>query len=497
MRHRSQASPAIVRTVQPRVEPPHVIDPELRLHRASNGLLESHPELSAGAALWNWQKFAFIAVAVALLAGTVVLPRQTLAMLLAILALPFLCVVSLRAVALWTLATTPAASRDLSLQIDPLLPRYTVLAPLFREANVVPALIAALEAIDYPPDRLEIFLILEGIDHETRAAVAASLLPAHMSVVVVPDGTPRTKPRALNYAMQAATGDYIVVYDAEDIPDPGQLRAALAMLNDPRRRIGCVQARLDIYNPMDSLLTRQFTIEYAALFDALLPALERLDLPVPLGGTSNHFPRAVLENIGGWDPYNVTEDADLGIRLARAGYAVRILDSSTGEEAPQKFLAWRNQRTRWLKGWMQTYLVHMREPGRLWRELGGRRFAGLQVLMGGLILSALMHPWFYVFAAADLWHGFDFTAGNNLWGQGLWWLGVINLIAGYLTAVALGAYSVARRRKFGLAMHSVLMPFYWLAISFAAYRALWQLVKAPYLWEKTEHTARLVGASTK
>ena len=297
-----------------------------------------------------------------------------------------------------------------------------------------------------------------------------------MSAVVVPDGVPRTKPRALNYALQAATGDYVVVYDAEDVPEPGQLRAALAMLGDRRHRIGCVQARLSIYNPDESLITRQFTIEYAALFDALLPALERLDLPVPLGGTSNHFPRAVLDRVGGWDPYNVTEDADLGIRLARAGYAVRMLDSSTGEEAPPDSAPGAiSARAGSRAGCRPTSCTcaSRRGCGASW----GPGFIGLQVLMGGLILSALVHPWFYVLLAADLWHGFGFASGASLWGQGLWWLGVVNLVAGYVTAVALGAIAVARRGKFGLALHAVLMPVYWLAISLAAYRALWQLAR--------------------
>lgn len=204
-----------------------------------------------------------------------------------------------------------------------------------------------------------------------------------------------------------------------------------------------------------------------------------------------HFPRAVLDAVGGWDPYNVTEDADLGIRLARAGLRVGVLPSTTWEEAPPTFGIWKGQRTRWLKGWMQTYLVHMREPGRLWRELGAKRFIGFQVLMGGLILSTLVHPWFYALLAFDLWHGKLLGIPDSMPGQTLLWIGVINLIAGYVSAIALGTVAAARRGRRRLAVHAVLMPLYWLAISFAAYRALWQLVSAPYYWEKTEHSARL------
>jgi cellulose synthase/poly-beta-1,6-N-acetylglucosamine synthase-like glycosyltransferase len=215
-----------------------------------------------------------------------------------------------------------------------------------------------------------------------------------------------------------------------------------------------------------------------------------LRLPVPLGGTSNHFPRRVLEEVGGWDPYNVTEDADLGIRLARSGWRVEILHSTTWEEAPETLRTWLGQRKRWLKGWMQTYLVHMREPLRLLDELGLRSFIGLQVLMGGLLLSALVHPWFYALALLDAAYGILAVAGNSLTGQILWWLGLFNLVTGYATGVALGCLAVWRRGRGSLAAHTLLMPVYWLLISYAAYRALWQLVTAPFYWEKTEHRAR-------
>jgi len=208
---------------------------------------------------------------------------------------------------------------------------------------------------------------------------------------------------------------------------------------------------------------------------------------------SPHFPRAALESVGGWDPYNVTEDADLGIRLARNGWHVGVLSSTTWEEAPPTFRIWKGQRTRWLKGWMQTYLVHMRRPRRLWRELGVRRFVGFQVLMGGMILSALVHPWFYLLIAFDLWQGRLLAVPNTVFGQWLLGIGIFNLIVGYVSAIALGTVAAARRGRLGLAAPALLMPAYWLAISYAAYRALWQLVVAPYYWEKTEHAGRRAG----
>ena len=472
-------------------------DPHAALLRASEGLSRSAPEFSAGTPVWLWQKALLGSICLLLFAGAVAAPREMMALLFALLAIPFFFVVILRAVALQTIWNLPDA-----LPVDtgtgPIkdddLPQYSILVPLFREAEVLGDLLASLSRIDYPKSKLEILLIVESIDLVTRNAIASRVLEPNFKVVTVPDGAPRTKPRALNYALEFSRGDYVVVYDAEDCPDPQQIRGALALLRSNAGKIGCVQAQLNIYNPHDSWLTRQFAIEYTALFDCLLPALERLKLPVPLGGTSNHFPRRVLEKAGGWDPYNVTEDADLGIRMSRAGLEVRVLSSTTWEEAPSSFGMWLKQRTRWLKGWMQTYLVHMREPRRLLRELGLAKFLGLQVLMGGLVLSALVHPWFYLLTAVDWASGTGQAMGSAMISHVLWWLGLINMVLGYLTGMALGIAAALRRGWLSLAANAVLMPIYWILISAAAYRAAWQLLTAPYLWEKTDHKARSENA---
>jgi len=334
---------------------------------------------------------------------------------------------------------------------------------------------------------LKIFLILEADDAETQAAARKLALPPNFRLLVVPARGPRTKPKALNYALQIARGDFVVVYDAEDRPQPGQLRNAWEVFRHAPPSLACLQAQLNIYNPGQSWFTRQFTIEYSALFDAILPALETLRLPVPLGGTSNHFPRSLLLTIGAWDPYNVTEDADLGIRIARLGYHTGVLASTTWEEAPPRFSVWLKQRTRWLKGWMQTYLVHTREPRRLNRELGLAAACGFHALMGGLIASALVHPLFYVLLAHHWLSGSLLAPAESTAGAVLWAIAGINLAIGYVVSILVGIVSVLRRRRPGLALHALLMPVYWLLVSAAAYRAIYQLVRAPYLWEKTEH----------
>jgi cellulose synthase/poly-beta-1,6-N-acetylglucosamine synthase-like glycosyltransferase len=461
------------------------------LDTAVNGLRRHRPDLSAGEPTWPWQKAALGVILALGLVMAIAAPDRFVFLLAAVLVLPFFCVVTLRAAALWhTLGRRRGVPQPAGAEMDPArLPRYSLLIPLYDEAAIVADLVDALGAIDYPETALEILLIVEEADQTTRHAIETARRPAPTRVIVVPEGRPRTKPRALNYALHYATGDLVVVYDAEDMPEPSQLRRAAALLSETPG-LGCVQARLNVLNAEETWLTRQFAVEYTAQFDCLLPTLERLSLPVPLGGTSNHFPRAVLDEVGGWDPFNVTEDADLGIRLARLGWTVKVLDSTTWEEAPAVFSIWLKQRTRWLKGWMQTYLVHMRRPRETARDLGLLRFFGLQVLMGGLILSALVHPWFYVLAGLELAIGPLTPPQDDALANAVKVIGLINLVSGYLTGVALGYVAVAGRRRRTLAAWALMMPAYWLLISLAAYRALFQLVSSPYSWEKTRHRPR-------
>ena len=461
--------------------------------RAVDGLRLATPEFSAGTRICSWQILMVVALAGLCLGGLIVAPALSVAALGGLLAIPFLFVVLLRVFALaeglfrrrafTSVSDGPRTGADQ-------LPPYSILVPLYDEAEILPDLIDALRSLDYPAARLEIMLILESVDHATQLAAAALDLPPQFRIVVVPDTNPRTKPKALNYALQLARGDFVVVYDAEDMPEPDQLRRAVARFAGGAKDLACLQARLNIYNPFDNLLTRQFSIEYSALFDALLPAFQRLGIPIPLGGTSNHFPRRVLDGLGGWDPYNVTEDADLGIRLTRAGLRTEILHSTTYEEAPSRLRLWTRQRSRWLKGWMQTYLVHSRQPARLLRDLGLWRCMGLHVLMGGILLSALVHPLFYVVALTHLAFGefLSSPAAGLTWL--LWWIAGVNLALGYVSSMALGALTVIARGQWSLVPHVLAMPLYWLLISFAAYRALWQLATDPYKWEKTAHTRR-------
>jgi glycosyltransferase XagB len=262
------------------------------------------------------------------------------------------------------------------------LPNYTVVVALYREASVVEHLVQAIDAFDYPKSKLDIKLVVEQRDFETLARIVELRLPGRYEIVVAPAGRPQTKPRALNIALSSARGELIVVYDAEDIPAPDQLRLAASRFAVDKG-LDCLQARLAIRNHGESWLSKLFAIEYAILFDVINPGLCALNLPIPLGGSSNHFRVRSLVGVGAWDEWNVTEDADLGIRLARFGYRVKALDSDTSEEAPYEFGNWFRQRMRWQKGWMQTSIVHSRRPVFFWRDLGPRRALAAMTLIVG------------------------------------------------------------------------------------------------------------------
>jgi cellulose synthase/poly-beta-1,6-N-acetylglucosamine synthase-like glycosyltransferase len=310
----------------------------------------------------------------------------------------------------------------------------------------------------------------------------------HVQVLIAPATGPQTKPKALNCALPFARGSFTAVFDAEDRPDPGQLRAALDAFRRSGADVACAQASLCIdNNNNDSWLSRTFAAEYAGQFDVFLPGLAAMRMPLPLGGSSNHFSTAILREVGGWDAWNVTEDADLGFRLARFGYRSVTFDSTTKEEAPIRFKAWLGQRSRWMKGWMQTWGVHMREPRRLWREAGPRGFLTLNIIVGGNVLTALAYPVLVIEFAAYL-----VTAGAGIM-PGCFFAGslaplhIATIAAGFLSTVVIGLMGLRRRGRLRSGWVLALTPFYWGCLSIAAWRALWKLWRDPYRWEKTEH----------
>ncbi|MFP1643241.1 glycosyltransferase [Pontitalea aquivivens] len=364
------------------------------------------------------------------------------------------------------------------------LPIISVMVPLFHERDIATRLIKRLGKLTYPRELLDILLVVEEDDTTTRETLAQANLPRWMRVVSVPRGPIKTKPRALNYALNYCRGSIIGVYDAEDAPDPDQLHIVARRFAETGPEVACLQGILDYYNPRTNWLARCFTIEYAAWFRAMLPGLARLGLVVPLGGTTLFFRRDALEALGGWDAHNVTEDADLGIRLVRHGYRTELIPTVTGEEANCRALPWVKQRSRWLKGYAMTWGVHMRDPVRLWRDLGAWRFLGFQVQFLGGLSQYLLSPilWSFWAIPLGLWHPLQAVLSQ---GQ-LIALGLC-FIAAEVVNITVGLWAVRGRAHRHLIVWVPTLHFYFPLGALAGWKAIYEVVAAPFYWDKTCH----------
>ncbi len=364
-------------------------------------------------------------------------------------------------------------------------PVFSILIPMYKEPEIVAQMTAALKAMDYPEACKDVQFLLEADDVETLAAASAARMPASFHVTEIPESFPRTKPKACNIGLARAKGKYLVIYDAEDRPDPDQLKKAVLAFERLPENVACVQSCLNFYNPRQNLLTRWFTAEYSAWFDLNLPGLSALDAVIPLGGTSNHFKTAVLRELLGWDAYNVTEDCDLGVRLCRAGYHTRVLATTTWEEACSSFRFWIKQRTRWLKGYIQTYMVHMRHPWRLLRELGPRNFMHFQLNVGGTVVSFLLNPIFWTMAT--VWFIWRPDQLSSLFPGPVFAMGTLCLFVGNFVFVYINLLACYRRGYDDLMKYALLTPLYWMMMSYSGWRAFLQFFSNPFYWEKTQH----------
>jgi cellulose synthase/poly-beta-1,6-N-acetylglucosamine synthase-like glycosyltransferase len=434
------------------------------------GLAESRPELSARNVITSNQARIFVSLAVIAAGAFLAAPVEAFHVVVGAMAIGFVFSLILRCV-LALVGKPPAAA----LQSDDNLPTYSILIPVYREAGMIPQMARSIASLDYPAEKLDVSLVVEEDDAETREAVRAAGLRA----IVVPPCVPRTKPKACNFALQMARGEFIVVYDAEDRPEPDQLRKAVAAFRS-HPEISCFQARLAI-DRATGWLAHMFAVDYDLWFRMLLPGLARLGGPIPLGGTSNHFRTASLVDAGAWDPFNVTEDADLGVRLARLGQGVAILDSTTFEEAPTRFSIWLRQRTRWMKGYMQTVLVHSRDLAHLNREIGVGGLVLFGAFLGGAIWSSLVNPVMWLTCIAGL---LQATVGTSD-------LGLLARISGgtllFANLLLAGLAILRSGRRPAVTALVLTYPAYWFLISAAGYRAAWQLLRDPFRWEKTPH----------
>jgi glycosyltransferase XagB len=453
-------------------------------------LSEFDPEMSARRVVTPTQFIWLFVLLSALMAGIAFAPVATLIALNAALSVFYLGNFIFKGLLVWVGAQAPARQAltlDVAARLlrEEELPNYTILVPMFREPEVLPILAHALRQLDYPLAKLDIKIVLEEGDHETIEATKALGLEGVFEIIRVPPSKPQTKPKACNYALKFARGDLLVIYDAEDKPEPDQLRKVVAAFRAASEKTACIQCRLNYYNSSENWLTRMFTLDYALWFDLMLPGLERLNLPIPLGGTSNHFKIDVLRELHAWDPFNVTEDADLGIRMTQKGYRVGIIDSTTYEEANCSTPNWIRQRSRWIKGYMQTFLVHSRRPVSFVRQNGLLPALGFVFFIGGTMLSGLLNPLFWgIFL---IWLITETSGFASAFPPVLLCLALFNLLLGNGLFIYLTMIAPFRRGWLELTPYGLTVFWYWTLTSIAAFKGLWQLIVNPFYWEKTQH----------
>ncbi|HEX5145297.1 MAG TPA: glycosyltransferase [Mycobacterium sp.] len=458
------------------------------LDRAINGLREDHPLQSASRAVLGWQKTVLLTVLVVLVIFVAWQPMRTAVFLIGLCTFAYVLTMADRVLIFKAgLASRPITISDEQARAipDDELPAYTILVPAYNEPEVVGDLIGAMTALEYPRDKLQVLLLLEADDHVTIEAAEGVDESDVITTVLVPPAEPRTKPKACNYGLHFATGDIITIYDAEDLPEPLQLRRVAAAFRELPDNIACVQAKLQYHNGHQNILTGWFTAEYGLWFGYLLPGMMRSTSPIPLGGTSNHLRRDVLDEIGSWDPFNVTEDADLGLRIDASGYHTAVIDSATLEEANSDPINWIRQRSRWYKGYLQTWLVHIRRPVKLLRTLGPRSFLRFNLVLAGTPIIAVLNLVFWLITL--LWFLGQPALVGAVFPWYIYFPALIALILGNAATLYMNLIALREDDRADLLVAALTVPAFWLMMSVAATKGLYQLIRNPSYWEKTFH----------
>jgi glycosyltransferase XagB len=448
--------------------------------------------LSAVQTFSKSQRLAIAAFFLTLIVGFVLNPLLTLQVVIAMVSIFYfidtLFNLILTTRSLRKVNELQASANELRALSDAKLPVYTILCPLYKEAHVIPQFVEAIAQLDWPKEKLDVMLLLEEDDKESIEIVSQMNLPFYFRTVVVPDSQPKTKPKACNYGLSYARGEYLVIFDAEDIPDPLQLKKAYLGFQKVPKKVVCLQAKLNYYNSRQNFLTRFFTAEYSLWFDLTLTGLQSFRSSLPLGGTSNHFRTQVLRDLQGWDPFNVTEDADLGIRLFKRGFQTEVIDSTTYEEATSKMKNWIRQRSRWIKGYMQTYLVHMRTWRTFVKEQGVSHYFIFQLTVGGKLLFLLLNPLMWIITLGYF-VAFPFFGPTIeiIYQPPISYIAVFSWVFGNFLFLYYYMLGCAKRNQWDLMKYVFMMPFYWAMMSTAAMMALYQLIVKPHYWEKTLH----------
>ncbi|MGB8819217.1 MAG: glycosyltransferase [Rhizobiaceae bacterium] len=451
---------------------------------AVNKLHDKHRHLSAKETLTATQAFALGCFCVALPVLLVLAFWETLLAIHVLATFAFALATTIRLAAFVHLWKKKPVVDYPDEPLGP-FPTYSILVALHKEAAVASQIVRSMSRLDWPVSRLEVFYVCEEGDSQTLDALARIRMPPSHNIIKVPAAAPMTKPKALNFALERCNGDFVVIYDAEDRPHPQQLRQAWSKFRQAGEDLACLQAPLLVTNMHQGWLPRMFAFEYASHFYGLLPYLAHQGTPLPLGGTSNHFRRDALEKVMAWDPYNVTEDADLGIRFYRFGYRCSVINLPTLEDAPTSLKQWIPQRTRWIKGWIQTLLVHNRRNIRFLNQIGKYNFLLFQILMIGFVFSPLLYGISLIEFSFLIAVEYEYSSSQKI----ILILDCIVFVVGHIAHILLStlAWRRAQNQSATIGM-CVSLPAYWVLGTFAAWRAVWKLIRAPFEWEKTDHS---------
>ena len=476
--------------------------------KAMLDLYNRSPDQSAHKVLYPKQKYVIVVSILAIVVSSLISPSITLITLFSFVSLVYFIVNPVKIYVSFKgfrgARTSKCISEgEIACVSDKVLPTYTILIPVFHEAEVLAQNLRNIYRLNYPKEKLDIKVLMEEKDEETIAEAKllglfgspkkfAEGIPKKeyseflkcFDPIIIPTAEVTTKPRACNYGLLRSKGKLCVIYDAEDDPHPDQLKKAAIVFLNSGKDVACLQSKLNFYNADENILTRWFSIEYANWFEFYLQGLDWIEAPIPLGGTSNHFRKECLDALGRWDPYNVTEDADIGIRLARQKLKTEMIDSYTYEEATKSIKSWIKQRSRWYKGHLQTYLVHMRNPTGLLKDLGFGKFAKLQLTFGAGVLMPVINPLLFIFTFL----AFLVPAHFGFLSSGILQLICItNLLIGNLSYLAIYTMSCIKLGKNRLIPYALVMPLYWALLSIASWRGLIQLIRNPFYWDKTKH----------
>lgn len=382
------------------------------------------------------------------------------------------------------------------------LPSISILIPAYREELVLGNCISRIFESDYPTELLDVIILTERDDQGTMAIAHELSKKYGIKHVQVEESTePKGKPRALNFGLRHVRGDIVGVIDAEDIIAKELFREVALMMSSG---YDAVQGVLDMVNDRDGYMNMHLRAEYRYWYHTYLPALQYSNFPIPLGGTTNFFRRSVLKDLEGWDPYNVTEDFELGLRLYnerkrvgniydmlkdrraqsifRNNYKFSLLESVTQEESPTTMSGWLRQRTRWQRGKIQTFRKIAKKPPQAATSKLHSIMMSLIPHLGPINLTGIAYSLYIFFSGISIPVYLYYIFGFNM-----------SMIAFYCVANAYSYFNVVgrtRNRRFlGAIFIGITTLVYWVMQWMADVRAIkHEYIGSKVFWEKTDHS---------